>query len=229
MSAPLNLATRPVRNEALPALLFGIAAVVLLGATAAHGMALKRLLSVSASARHGEVKALDAEEARLRRRIGELRPQRPDPKTLAQWSLLKELVDRRVFSWTTLLARLEELQPPGVRLQSIQPTVKKGEIDVDVMALVRAADDGLKFVKALEESPDFAEVYPLAIDKKATEDEGGGVAYHYTMRYLPQPRRPGAAKTGEAENAAPEADPSPGELSEEEQMAEPEIPGDEQP
>ena len=43
MSRPLNLASRPFRNEALPALLFGMAVLALLALSIQHAHTLTRL------------------------------------------------------------------------------------------------------------------------------------------------------------------------------------------
>lgn len=44
MTGRLNLATRPARNERLPALLFTLAVLALLGLTAQHVLVARRLL-----------------------------------------------------------------------------------------------------------------------------------------------------------------------------------------
>lgn len=196
---PLNLASRPFRNEALPALLFGVASVVVLGITIEHAVVLHRTLSVSASDRHKEVAALEAETAALRKALA-VRQAPPDKAALAHWKLLKELVDRRTFSWSELLARLEDVLPPGVRLVGIAPSLKDGRVFLEVTAAVRSSEDGLGFVHALESRPEFAEVYPLGVSER--ED---GAEFRYTMRYEPPvpgaPRR-APVKAGDEELAA---------------------------
>lgn len=214
---PLNFASRPFRNEALPALLFGIASVVVLGVTIEHALVLRRALSESATDRHKEVAALEAETAGLRKALA-VRPAPPDRAVLAQWGLLRELVDRRTFSWSVLLARLEDVLPAGVRLIGIAPSLKEGKVHLEVTAAVRSSEDGLGFVHLLESRPEFAEVYPLGVSER--ED---GAEFRYTMRYeppLPGAPRPEAVKAGDPdlaegeelspdEEAPPEDEPPP--------------------
>ncbi len=218
---PLNLASRPFRNEALPALLFGIASVAVLGLTIAHALLLRRELSESATDRHKEVAALEAETASLRKALA-VRPAPPDRAVLAQWTLLRELVDRRAFSWSELLARLEDVLPAGVRLIGIAPSLKEGKVHLEVTAAVRSSEDGLGFVHALESRPEFAEVYPLGVSER--ED---GAEFRYTMRYeAPPPGAPraAAAKAGDQDPAADE------ELSpDEEPPPDDEAPPDDEP
>lgn len=196
---PLNLASRPFRNEALPALLFVIAGLALLALSLEHALLLRRLLSGSTSALNKEVAVLEAELARLRRTAAEQPPQ-PGKDTLARWAVLKNLVDRRTFSWTELLASLEEVLPPGVRIETITPSVRPGEVRLDVSAVVRSSEDGLGFVHALEERPEFAEVYPLSVNEKAD-----GIEFRYSMRYLPRSEAGAAPAPADAVQAKAES------------------------
>jgi len=196
---PLNLASRPFRNQTLPALAFWCGSALLLAASLAQGLALKRLLSQRASAFHQEVATLEAESSRLNERARQLQALHVDKASLARWTLVKELVDRRLFSWTELLASLESVAPPGVRLLSITPQLRSGVITLDLTAEVGSAEDGIAFVRALEESPQFAEVYPLAVSERDR-----GAEFRYSLRYRP----PAAGTALPAPTAqAPEADP----------------------
>lgn len=187
---PINLATQPSRNERLPATLFALAAAALAAVTIWHALSIRKLLPARTSALHREVAALEAEEVKLRDEASSLRTETPPTATLAQWNLVKDLVDGRAFSWTGLFGRLEELIPDGVRLTAISPSVRKGEVMLDLTASVRSPGAGWEFVRVLEES-DFDDVYPMSEAK----DE-----FSYTMRYEPRPRPIGAAP---AEKEAP--------------------------
>jgi Tfp pilus assembly protein PilN len=180
--ARVNLATRPLRNENLPALLLGLAGVALVALTVRHALAVQELLPARTTALHAEVREQEAALSRLGAEIARLhRVAQPDERTLAEWKLLKGLVDRKAFSWTRLLARLEQALPPGVRLTSIAPEVKEGAVALEVTAKARTLEAGLDFVRELEALPDFEDVLPRA-DSEATE---GVVELRYTMTYRP--------------------------------------------
>lgn len=203
---PANLARRPFRNERLPNLLFAAAAVALAALTVRHAFLVRALLPGRTSALHDEVTRLDAEAARLRAEQESLRGVAPDPKALARWLVVKDLVDRRAFSWTTLFARLEERLPDGARLVSIAPTVHRGDIVLDVQAVVRSPEVGWGFIRTLEEGGDFEDVFPL------TEGQGG--EFHYTMHYRPRATpvvadAPAGADASDATPASPSAETSP--------------------
>jgi type IV pilus assembly protein PilN len=176
---PINLATRTFRNERLPATAFVVAVVVLLALTAWHAVAVGRLLPGRTSALHQEVARLEAEVRDLRGKGRTLRRENPPASTVARWTLVKDIVDQRAFSWSGLFERLEAVIPDGVRLTSIEPTVRKGQIVVTISATVREPEDGWAFVRALEQSGDFADVFPTS---ETDED------FQYVMRYRPRPR-----------------------------------------
>ncbi len=180
MSAPLNLASHPFRNERLPALLLGLALVALLVITVQHALVIRRLLPARTSALHGEVAALDAEADRLRAEASALRGPKPDAAAVKQWALVKGLVDRRAFSWTELFGRLEEVLPPGVHLLSVAPDVHEGAVRLELEAVARTAEDGFGFLQALQQRPEFADANLLSVDE--LED---GAQLTYSMKYVP--------------------------------------------
>lgn len=181
MSRALNLASRPLRNEALPSLLFQTSCVLVLAITIEHALVVRTLLPARTTAVNQEIASLERDVARLRAEgNGFIRPA-PELKLVAQWTLLKDLVDQRTFSWTDLLARLEEITPRGDRLVSIQPATEKGRVTIDIAAIARSSKDGLDFAKALEEDPAFEEVYPLS-----KLSSGSELQFRYTMHYRPE-------------------------------------------
>ncbi|HUG55159.1 MAG TPA: hypothetical protein VMR21_16245 [Vicinamibacteria bacterium] len=186
---PANLAGRPFRNERLPNLIVaaGLAATLVL--TAWHALVVRALLPARTSALHEEVARLEEEERRLRADQASLRRLHPEPEALARWTLVKDLVDRRAFSWTQLFARLEEKLPQGARVVSIAPSVRGGAILLEVQAVMRSPEVGWEFMRALEEGGDFEDVFPLS--------EGEKGEFRYTMRYRPRAEPSGSAAAAE--------------------------------
>jgi Tfp pilus assembly protein PilN len=191
---PLNLATQPFRNETLPAVLLVVGGVVLALVTAQHALTIRRLLPDRTSAAHRKAAALEEEAARLRAEVRETRVAQPPVTVIAQWRLLKELVDRRAFSWTGLFSVLEEVLPPGVRLMSIAPRVDKDGVTLELTAAARSYERGLELIRILEDRPEFSNVYPVS---RGDEEES---RFRYTMRYVPQ--EPSAAVPVPADETA---------------------------
>jgi hypothetical protein len=199
----LNLATRPFRNERLPSLLAALSLAGTLLATAYHVLLVRDVMPDRTSALTVQLAEMEAESARLRTEGAGLRGEKPDAATLAQWTRLKELVDRRVFSWSGLFAVLEDTLPDGVRLLALTPKVEKGQVTLQIHAVARTFDEALVFMRALEERPEFSSVWPT------TRGSGPeGVEYQYEMTYLPRAQKAGASPAPEPAPAT-SADPGP--------------------
>lgn len=196
----LNLATRPFRNERLPATLTGLAAAVLAVLTVVHVLQVRRLLPGGPADLGQEVAALEREAAGLRR-ISASRAPQPAAATVAEWRTLAGLVEQRRFSWVALLGDLERALPRGVRLTSISPNVRRDHVALAVRALARPAQEGLALIEALEQSPEFSGVIPLSV----SEEAGEGVI-DYSLRYTP---RPAPSPTASPSPAAPATAPEP--------------------
>ncbi len=186
MIGPLNLATRPFRNERLPTLALWGALVILLGLSLKQGLVVADLLSARSVGLEHEVRSLDAEADALRAERANLKAPAPDPALLRQWALVTNLVDRRAFSWTDLLGRLEEVLPPGVHLVSIAPTIQRGQVALDFNAVARTTEEGLALVKALQGRKDFSDVFVTGLDK----GQEGGTEIGLSLRYVPEGRVP---------------------------------------
>ena len=184
----LNLASRPFRNERLPNLLTLVGLGIALTATAYHVFLVRDVMPDRTSALTLKLQEMEAESARLRAEAKGLQVERPDPGTLAQWTRLKDLVDRRLFSWSGLFAVLEDSLPNGVRLINVAPNLHKGQITLHLTAVARSVDEALEFMSALEARPEFANVWPTS---RGSGQEG--FDYQYEMTYLPQPRQVAAS------------------------------------
>jgi Tfp pilus assembly protein PilN len=177
---PLNLARQPFRNERLPTLVLLLGCAVLLGLSVRHAVAARDLLPERTAGVDGELVALEQEVARLRTEAARLRTRSASEQALREWAVIRDLVDRRAFSWSELLGRLEEVVPAGIRLVSIAPTGTDGEVEVAVTAVGEAVEDGLEFLEALQKGEEFREPF-LSSVAEASE----GIGFSYTMIYVP--------------------------------------------
>jgi hypothetical protein len=202
---PLNLASRPFRNERLPALLLALGFTVAGAVTIKHAVAIRGLMPGRTSGLARQVTELEDERARLRSEAGLLRAPRPEPSAVAQWTMLKELVDRRTFSWSTLFAVLEDTLPKGVRLVSIIPVVSKGERTLELTAVARTNEDLLELIRVLEDRPEFDGVLPRNRAVGAQDEQN----FRLTMRYVPPTGPVAMAAANATASPAPSASPSP--------------------
>jgi len=194
MRTTLNLATRPVRNERLPALLFGIAALALLLVTVQHAFVAYRLLPGRSQALRDEVAALLKENEVIATESGKLRGVRASPQQEAEWVALRSLIDRRTFWWSRLFGVLEETLPPEVRLLSVLPQLQEGERELFMTVRVQNTDAGYAFMRALEGRPEFADVAARSVATERGEDP----EFQLKMRYLSEEPKDEAPPPGGA-------------------------------
>jgi Tfp pilus assembly protein PilN len=203
VSAPLNLARRPFRNERLPSLILAVSCVALALATVRHALVARDLLPGRARDVESQVVGLEKEIGELRAESSELLRLEASPQSLKEWAAVAELVDRRAFSWTGLLAALEGALPEGVKLVSISPQTKEGRTDLSLTAVGRRAEDALALLHSLQAHGAFEGAF-----LNGWSEGHDGVDISCTVRYAPK-RRP---KAGQPSGASPlrKADPPSG-------------------
>jgi Tfp pilus assembly protein PilN len=208
---PLNLATRPVRNERLPGLVFAVAAVAMLLVTVQHAFIAYRLMPARSKALAAEVESLHKESDALDEEKAGLAKLTFDPKQKAEWAVLKTLIDRRTLSWSRLFEVLEKVLPNEVRLVSVNPRVREGKYELDMTIRSQTVDDGFKFIRRLEQRDEFADVSQRSVDGKTTGQNArpGEAEFQLTMRYLVTSGDPKARPPRISAQATPTPRPSP--------------------
>ncbi|MEP7305409.1 MAG: hypothetical protein ABJA98_07840 [Acidobacteriota bacterium] len=159
-----NLATRPFYNDgAVRLVLLAIAALGL----AATAFNVARIVQLSrrdtqllTQAARDESQARDVSQRALKMRAT------IDPRVLevasADTRQANELIDRRTFSWTDLLNRLETTLPDDVRVATLRPKLdpKRG-IVVTIILFAKGVDDVNLFIDKLEATGAFAQLQKL--------------------------------------------------------------------
>jgi hypothetical protein len=196
----LNLATRPFRNERLPNLLAVAGLFAVLVVSAWHVWVARDVLPDRTSSLIQALGEREAESARIRAEETSLRALRPDAASIAEWKLVKDLVDQRVFSWSTLFSVLEETLPDGVRLEALQPQVRDGQISLEMQASSRTHEEAMLLLSSMEARPEFAGVQPRS---RSTLDDGSIAMVLLVKQYLPQEPKPAAVPASPAPADAP--------------------------
>jgi hypothetical protein len=198
-----NLSTRPFYNErAVHFWLLVMAAVVVL-ATAFN---VSRVLRYSRSDTELATRASrdESRAADLRQQATRLRAT-VDPKQVefvsSEARQANVLIDRRTFSWTELLNRLEKTQPGEVRLVAVRPRVEKDGTIVLVMNVVsKDVGDVDSFMQNLEETGAFGNVRPVV----EQVNEEGLIETTLESAYVPSAAKPEEKKPGAKEKPTPE-------------------------
>jgi Tfp pilus assembly protein PilN len=163
--------------------------VLLLGLSVRHALAARDLLPARTAGVDGELVALEDEVARLRSEAAELRTRSASTEALQEWAVLRDLVDRRAFSWSALLGHLEPVVPANIRLLSIAPATARGQLEVSVSAVGRSVGDGLEFLEAMQQSPHFEAPFLTSVSEASA-----GVDFAYTVDYVPDPAASGGGQ-----------------------------------
>jgi len=159
-----NLATRPFYNERAVHLALLAVAALGLAATAFNVTQVVQLsrrdTQLLTQASRDEAQAAD-----VSRRAAQMRGT-VDPRVLeiasADARQANELIDRRTFSWTELLNRLEATEPDDVRVSSLRPKLdaKRG-IVLTIVVLARNVEDINLFIDRLQATGAFAQLQKL--------------------------------------------------------------------
>jgi hypothetical protein len=184
-----NLSTRPFYNErAVHFWLLIVAGIVVLATV----FNVTRVLRYSRSDTELATKAArdEGRSTELRQQAASLRAT-VDPKQVefasSEARKANELIDRRTFSWTELLNRLETTQPDDVRLVAVRPRVEKdGRMVLTINVVSKSVEDVATFMKSLEETGAFATVRPVT---ELVNDEGL-IETTLESDYVPSAARP---------------------------------------
>lgn len=182
MTAPLNLARHPFRNQRLPTLVLGGCLVLLAAVSVRHALVARDLRAGGARDVEHELVVIERETADLRAEARELGREAAPAGAEEEWSALRDLVDRRAFSWTRLFAALEGALPPGVRLVSVSPSRSTGPMSISLAAVGRTIDDAIALPKALAAQGEFEQAF---LDGYSETDSGVDIAC--TVRYRGRP------------------------------------------
>jgi hypothetical protein len=78
-------------------------------------------------------------------------------------AFLNGFIDESSFDWTRMFMDLEKTLPVGVHVVSIQPKLEKGRVFVRLIVGAVSDEAKIKFLRAMENSPAFSDVTPLAV------------------------------------------------------------------
>ena len=75
---------------------------------------------------------------------------------------LNSLIQQRAFPWIKIFMDLERILPEGVRVVSIEPKLSGDTVQLTVLVGAMTDEGKLKFLKALENSPEFSHIELLS-------------------------------------------------------------------
>jgi Tfp pilus assembly protein PilN len=185
MKVRLNLATTPLLSHRRFFVGAGLAGTLALAGFVGLSYDVVRTWRANRSER-AEIARYDRELAQLGQQREELAAFFGTPKAhevMDRAAFINSLIDRRSFPWTKIFMDLEQTLPPGVRVISIAPAMEKGRVQVDLVIGAESDASKLKFLDALEHSPDFSQIQ-VRSEQRTTQPGGAGeVELELVARY----------------------------------------------
>lgn len=137
------------------------------------------IISAKAIATYREASATDREISKIDDRLASLeklrrdandtlaRPENSGTRDAAQF--LNEAFKLKSFSWTQVMADLEQLMPRGVQVVSIKPQLVNDQLQCTMQVATTHRDRVIELVRRMESSPRF----PVAEIRNEKMDERG--------------------------------------------------------
>lgn len=173
MKVRLNLATHPLENNRrflLGALLAGWLGVTLLVVLGVYNLRVWRTTREWRS----EMSLLQSENREFRgqrRDLEEFFKTAEARRVLDRAAFLNDVIERRSFPWTKVFMDLERSLPEGVRVTSISPRMQGGRVEVRLVVGAANDEGKLRFLKTLEESPEFSRIQVIGESRPARVEE----------------------------------------------------------
>ena len=182
----LNFAERPFRNYTLFYTLFGLCAFFVLTLTMYNLFTYiqnKREFGKYADIIRNDQQREQAAQKESAELAGRLK-QENTKELLKQVNFINEKIQLRTFSWSDFFNELETQLPPGVKLGSIKPRGKEGEIQIQLSITGKTLKDVLDFIDNLNNSPAFDEVFPRR--ESRNQMSGNFIDYQIYLKYFPE-------------------------------------------
>ncbi len=96
---------------------------------------------------------------------------------------LNSLIQQRAFPWIKIFMDLERILPVGVRVVSIEPKLQGDSLQLTFLVGALSDEDKLKFLKALESSPEFSHIELLSETHPERADQNDRVMLSLTAEY----------------------------------------------
>ena len=185
----INLARRPFRNNTVHYVVFASCFTLLAAASVYNvydyvqtGGEISRL-TADLGDRTSRYRGLGDEVEQMKADVSKL-----DLTTLnTKSNFANGLILSRLFSWSALFDRIEELIPADVKIRSIRPAISPKGIEIQLDGMARTPQALYEFETALDGSNFFTGVYPVSESTRESKTE---LNFDLMMNYIPAGRVP---------------------------------------
>ena len=199
---PLNLASRPFRNNLLVGTLLTAAGIALVGGTAynlyvylSYGAAYATLQRAQTDDR-ARITTLQKQERDLAAQI----KARDFKSTYGRGKLASELISKSAFSWTQLFNTLETVIPPDVVLAAIRPNISSDGIVLRLEGVAKSHGALLTFEEKLLDHSSFKRVKPIG--ERRLNPNLPDITFLLSTDYIPPSQQPPVVTAANPDAAA---------------------------
>lgn len=135
----------------------------------------------------GELQARIAELEKVKAEASEVLARPDNSGTRDQAAYINDLIRKKAFSWTQVMADLEKIMPAQVQVASIRPALTpEGALEFTLTVNTRKRDNAIELVRRMEGSPRFA-FADLRTEHAQTDDKTNQTDYsmEISARYQP--------------------------------------------
>jgi type IV pilus assembly protein PilN len=185
MKVRLNLSTSPLESNRRFGLTAGVIGTI---AILAFLILSYRTYSTWRSDKELRAKqdALELQIARMQQQRQQLSTFFDNPETVSRRqraAYLNSLIQQRAFPWIKIFMDLEQILPEGVRVVSIEPKLAGDSLQLTFLVGAMTDEGKLKFLKALEKSPEFSHIQLLSESHPARPDQADRVMLSLQAQY----------------------------------------------
>jgi Tfp pilus assembly protein PilN len=173
MKVRLNLSTAPLESNRRFALSAGV-----IGTLAVVALIVLSLRTYSVWQNDKELRArqdaVEQQIARLQQQRQSLSDFFENTQTVQRRqraAYLNSLIQQRAFPWIKIFMDLERILPEGARVVSIEPKLAADTVQLTFLVGAVSDESKLKFLKALESSPEFSHIELLSESRPARADQ----------------------------------------------------------
>jgi type IV pilus assembly protein PilN len=185
MKVRLNLSTSPLESNRRFTLGAGV-----IGTIAILAFLVLSYRSYSTWRSDKELRAkqdsLELQIARMQQQRQQLSAFFENPGTVARRqraAYLNSLIQQRAFPWIKIFVDLERILPEGVRVVSIEPKLAGDSLQLTFLVGAMTDDGKLKFLKALESSPEFSHIQLLNETRPARPEQTDRIMLSLQAQY----------------------------------------------
>lgn len=127
----------------------------------------------------GEMDSHDRKSGTDRRPVADQDYQR----IMAQIRFANEIINKKAYSWLSLIDRLEAVTPDGIAFSSIEPDPKKQSLKLTGSTL--SFSRLRQLLENMEQTPDFSEIYLVSQNQTTVGEKQKGISFNITCQVKP--------------------------------------------